>query len=203
MKNLVFAITLSMALVGCFREMPSDRSPIHLNQNMDDQEKFEPYEANPLFHDGSSMRHPVEGTIARGDLIQDVVFETGKTPAGSLVFKNPVKVTTEVMERGQQRYNIYCRPCHGAVGDGKGIVYERGKTQGFIQPTSFHSKLQRNQPDGHFFDVMTNGIRNMSSYEYQVTTEDRWAIVHYIRALQRSQNAQIKDVPKAIRNKVN
>ncbi|MEZ4819196.1 MAG: cytochrome c [Bdellovibrionota bacterium] len=85
------------------------------------------------------MRQPVEGTIARGDLITDVVFETGKTSNGQLVGKNPVRVTSEIMARGQERYNIYCRPCHGAVGDGQGIVYQRGKTQGFVQPTSFHS----------------------------------------------------------------
>jgi len=196
------AMILALTLSSCFQEMPSEREIIHLNQNMDDQEKFEPYEANPFFPNGSAMRHPVEGTLARGDLSQNLVLDTGRDPNGELVLRNPIQVTTEIMQRGQERYTIYCRPCHGAVGDGKGIVYERGKTQGFVQPTSFHSQLQRNYPDGHFFDVITHGIRNMSSYEYQVATEDRWAIVHYIRALQRSQNATLQDVPQEHRDKV-
>lgn len=199
MKHIIFAIT-ALSLIGCFREMPSSRGPIHLNQNMDDQEKFEPYEANPFFTDGSAMRHPVEGTIARGDLVTDSAYELGRDAQGALVKKNPVAATTEIMERGQERYNIYCRPCHGGVGDGNGIVTLRGRTQGFVPPTDFHSDMMRNQSDGHFFDVITHGIRNMGSYEYQIPVDDRWAIVHYIRALQRSQNASKKDVPASLEN---
>lgn len=202
MKKLTLLSLVALGLTGCFREMPSERPPIHLNTNMDDQEKFEPYEANPFFNNGAAMRQPVDGTIARGDLITDVAMQTGKTQDGQLVAKNPVQVTSEIMERGHERYNIYCKPCHGAVGYGQGIVYLRGRTQGFVQPTSLHSDLMRDYPDGHYFDVITNGVRNMMAYRYQIPTEDRWAIVHYIRALQRSQNASMADVPQSMRDQV-
>ena len=203
MKKIIAIFIMAFSLSGCFREMPMEHTPIHLNQNMDDQEKFEPYEENPFFDDNSAMRMPVEGTIARGDLVNDTARETGKSANGSLVTKNPIAVTTEIMERGQERFNIYCRPCHGAVGDGQGIAFLRARTKGFVPPTDLTSELIRNQSDGHLFDVITNGIRNMQSYRYQITTDDRWAIVHYLRALQRSQHGQMKDVPASMRDKVN
>jgi len=163
---------------------------------MDDQEKFEPFEKNTFFSDQSAMRMPVPGTVARDDALDTVNEQTYHT------MKNQLPLTASVMERGQQRYQIYCQSCHGALGDGKGIVAQRGLTQGFVPPTNFHSDDMRKKADGHYYHVITNGIRNMQSYAYQVSEDDRWAIVHYIRALQRSQNASAKDVPTAMRDKV-
>jgi mono/diheme cytochrome c family protein len=185
-----------LLLAGCFRGTPTENSPIHLVQNMDDQEKFEPFEKNTFFKDGSAMRMPVAGTIARDDLKFEADNNVGRTE------KNPLPLTTAVMERGQQRYNIYCQPCHGAVGDGKGIVAQRGLTLGFVPPTSFQTDDMIKQADGHYYHVITHGIRNMQPYQYQVQPNDRWAIIHYIRALQRSQHGKMSDVPVSMRDKV-
>lgn len=141
------------------------------------------------------MRMPVEGTIAQDDPIES-------EDANIHMKKNPLPLTSAVMERGQQRFNIYCQPCHGAVGDGKGIVAQRGLSQGFVPPTNLVDEAMRKNPDGHFYHVITHGIRNMQPYAYQINENDRWAIVHYIRALQRSQNASINDVPVSMRDKV-
>lgn len=196
-------IGCTLLTVSCFREMPTENSSIHLIRNMADQEKFEPYEKNSFFSDESAMRMPIEGTIARGDLHDDNPdYYTGKTAKGEDVVKNPVALNSLVMERGQQRFMIYCSPCHGALGDGKGIVAQRGLTQGFVPPTSFQSDDMMKKPDGHYFQVISNGIRNMQSYQYQVRVDDRWAIVHYIRALQRSEHAALNDVPASMRDKV-
>ena len=141
------------------------------------------------------MRTPVAGTVARGELRADVEYYTGKDEKGNLVKKSPVPLTMALLKRGQERYNIYCVPCHGGTGAGNGIVVKRG----YLPPPSYHTDLLRGQPDGHFFDVMTNGIRNMASYKSQVPVADRWAIVAYIRALQKSQSAGLEDIPVEIR----
>ncbi len=188
-------LTCTVITTGCFREMSSENTPIHLILNMDDQEKFEPYEKNTFFANGSAMRMPVEGTLAQDDSI------AGEDP-NIRMKKNPLSLSSSVMERGQQRYNIYCQPCHGAVGDGKGIVAQRGLTQGFVPPTNLVDEVMRKNPDGHFYHVITHGIRNMQPYAYQINENDRWAITHYIRALQRSQNASINDIPVSMRDKV-
>lgn len=199
----IFWLGCILAMTGCFRESPTENSSLHLVRNMDDQEKFEPFEKNTFFKDESAMRMPVEGTIARGDLHTDnPEFYTGKSTQGNLVEKNPLPMSSLVMERGQQRYNIYCSPCHGAVGDGKGIVAQRGLTLGFVPPTSFQTDDMMKKTNGHYFDVITHGIRNMKPYQYQIRTDDRWAIVHYIRALQRSQHASQNDLPNSMRDKV-
>ena len=199
----IFLVACTVVMSGCFREMPSEDPPIHPILNMADQEKFEPYEKNTFFADESAMRMPVDGTIARGDLHDDnVPYYEGKGPKGEELEKNPVPLTSLVMERGHERFNIYCRPCHGALGDGKGIVAQRGLTLGFVPPTSFQTDDMMKKPDGHFFQVITHGIRNMQGYHYSVKVDDRWAIVHYVRALQRSQHASLNDVPVSMRDKV-
>ncbi len=189
-------LACTVVVSSCFRGTPTENSSIHLILNMDDQEKFEPFEKNTFFKNESAMRMPVPGTVARDDSLTEVSEEH------SHHLTNPLKLSSSVMERGQQRYNIYCSPCHGAVGDGKGIVALRGATLGFVPPTDFHSDAMIKTTDGHIFHVITNGIRNMKPYAYQVSENDRWAIIHYIRALQRSQNASIKDVPVSMRDKV-
>lgn len=195
---LIFTCLCLVAVLGCTRGMPSAKPPIHPNQNMDDQPKYKPQASSEFFVNGQAMRLPVDGTVARGWLHEDVVYYTGKTKDGNLVKKNPVPVTLPLIKRGQQRFNIYCSPCHGRTGEAqgiKGIVVQKG----MLAPPSFHEQRLRDVEDGHIFDVITNGIRNMPPYKYQIPVEDRWAIVAYFRALQLSQNAKAEDVPAAVR----
>jgi mono/diheme cytochrome c family protein len=160
-------------------------------QDMHDQPKYKPYVASSLFQNGQSARPLVEGTVARGQLKDDVELYTGKTAGGKLVDAMPMAVTLEVLKRGRERFDIYCSPCHDNTGAGRGMVVRRG----FKEPPSFHSDRLRQMPVGHFFDVMTNGFGSMPEYRASVTAADRWAIVAYIRALQRSQQATLADVP--------
>lgn len=163
-------------------------------QDMANQPRHEPLEASPFFKDGRSSRPPVPGTVARGQLNEDDHLYTGKVN-GQLAVAFPFPVTREVMERGRERFGIYCTPCHGALGDGRGMIVSRG----LKQPPSFHIDRLREMPPGHFFDVMSNGLGAMQDYSAQINVHDRWAIVAYIRALQLSQNATLNDVPAAER----
>lgn len=150
-----------------------------------------------FFSDGRSERELPQGTVARGQLREDTYFYTGKVGANvGLVF--PMPVTRQVLERGEQRFNVYCTPCHSALGNARGMIVRRG----FQQPTSFHDERLRNAPVGHFFDVMTMGFGAMPDYSAQITPEDRWAVVAYIRALQLSQHASLTDVPEQERGKM-
>lgn len=163
-------------------------------QDMANQPKHKPLSASTFFEDRRSARPPVPGTVARGQLREDEHLYTGKVN-GQLATTFPFPVTQAVMARGHERFRIYCTPCHGALGDGRGIIVSRG----LKQPPSWHIDRLREIPAGHFFDVMTNGLGAMQDYSAQITPEDRWAIVAYIRALQLSQNAAITDVPAAER----
>lgn len=161
------------------------------------QPKYLPYEPTAFFNDGRSERQPVPGTVARGQLRLDELLYTGKEN-GAISNRFPFPMTREDLERGQQRYNIYCTPCHDYTGGGDGIVVQRG----FSPPPSFHSDRLRDAPAGHFFDVITNGYGSMYSYASRVEPEDRWRIAAYIRALQLSQHASVQDVPAAEREKL-
>jgi mono/diheme cytochrome c family protein len=173
---------------------------------MQDQPRLKPYKQSDFFSDGKAMRELPDGTVARGQLREDKEFYTGKklnadlsvkvetttdASGNTLVssFPNdieelPMPVTKELLDRGEQRYKIFCIVCHGPVGNGDGMVVRRG----YPKPPTYHDDRLRNAPVGHFFDVMTNGWGKMNSYASQVPTADRWAIVAYIRALQASQN---------------
>jgi mono/diheme cytochrome c family protein len=159
-------------------------------QDMHDQPRYEPLEGSAFFQDGRSARPFVDGTVARGHLRTDEHFYTGKVN-GELVATFPFPITKEILQRGQERYNIFCSPCHGRVGNGDGMIVQRG----FRQPPSFHIDRLRQIAVGHFFEVMTNGFGAMYSYADRIAPRDRWAIVAYIRALQLSQNATLDDVP--------
>lgn len=159
-------------------------------QDMHNQPKYRPLRASAFFDDGSSARPLVEGTIARGTLQEDTAFFTGKV-GEQFVSEMPFPVTQEVLDRGQERYNIYCAPCHDRTGTGNGMVVQRG----YRQPPSYHIDRLRQVEVGYFFDVMTNGFGVMPDYRAQVSPRDRWNIAAYIRALQLSQQAQRADVP--------
>jgi mono/diheme cytochrome c family protein len=159
-------------------------------QDMHDAPRIEAFESNPFFTDLRGSRTPPEGTVARGWQRDDEALYTGKVN-GQLVDAIPFQISHQDMQRGQQRFNIYCSPCHGRMGDGNGMVVQRGMRQA----ASYHNDRLREEPIGYFFDVATNGFGAMQGYAEQVPVRDRWLIAAYIRALQLSQNARIDDVP--------
>jgi hypothetical protein len=164
---------------------------------MHDQPRYEPLEASTFFADGRAARPAVTGTVARGQLRTDTHLYTGKVQ-GTVVDTLPFPVTQALLERGRERYEIYCVPCHDRTGQGQGIVVRRG----FRRPPSLHIDRLREAPIGHFFDVMSNGFGVMMDYAAQVAPPDRWAIAAYIRALQLSQRATLADVPPAIQQQL-
>jgi mono/diheme cytochrome c family protein len=168
---------VSLALAGC-------------RQDMHDAPRYEPLEANTFFANGAASRMLVANTVARGTLREDTHLNEGRVN-GQLATTFPMPVTAEVMARGQERFNVFCSPCHGRTGSGNGMVVQRG----FRAPPSYHEDRLRNAPVGYFFDVMTNGFGAMQDYASQVPVADRWAIAAYIRALQLSQRATVADVP--------
>lgn len=161
------------------------------------QPKYLPYEPTTFFDDGRSERPPVPGTVARGHLHLDELLYTGKEN-GVVSNRLPFPMTHEDLERGRQRYNIYCTPCHDYTGSGRGMIVQRG----FPTPPSYHIDRLRQAPVGHFFDVITNGDGSMYSYASRIEPEDRWRIAAYIRVLQLSQHATIQDVPDSERPKL-
>jgi mono/diheme cytochrome c family protein len=157
---------------------------------MHNQPKYKGLRGSDFFADGGSSRPLVEGTVARGTLMANEAFFTGKS-GNAPVHELPFKVDDAVLTRGQERFNIFCTPCHDATGSGRGMVVQRG----YKQPPSFHDDRLRNAEAGYFFDVMTNGFGAMPDYKMQLSARDRWAVVAYIRALQLSQHAATTDIP--------
>lgn len=176
------AVALALLLSGC-------------RQDMQDQPRYQAYGASRFFDDGRDMRLPQPGTVARGQLQDDAFFYTGVVD-GRPATELPVPITAELLDRGQERYDIFCSPCHDRVGTGEGMIVQRG----YRRPVSFHIDRLRQAPEGYFFDVVTNGFGVMPAYRAQVPAADRWAIVAYVRALQLSQNARLADVPPAEQN---
>ena len=176
-RSAIAVVALSVALAGC-------------RQDMHDAPRYEPLEASSFFSDGHSARTLVANTVARGLLRDDEHLNTGKV-GGQLVTEFPMPVTAEVMARGQERFNVFCTPCHGRTGDGTGMIVQRG----FRQPPSYYEDRLVNAPVGYLYDVMTNGFGAMQDYSAQVPVTDRWAIAAYIRALQLSRRGTVNDVP--------
>jgi mono/diheme cytochrome c family protein len=177
-RGSLVALAAAMLLLGACR------------QKMANQPRYDPLESSDFFADGMAARPRLPGTVARGELSTNPFLDTGKI-GGVDGDGFPFPVTAEVLDRGQERFNIYCSECHGRVGDGNGMIPSRG----FRRPPSFHTESLRAAKTGHFFDVMTNGFGAMPPYAVQVPVRDRWAIVAYIRVLQRSQNGTVADVP--------
>ena len=159
-------------------------------QDMYDQPKYKPQASSDFFADGQAARPAVAGTVARGHLNDDPHFYTGKVD-GKLVTTFPFPVTLDVLRRGQSRYDVFCAPCHDYTGAGNGMIVQRG----LKRPPAFQDARLVNSPPGHFFDVITNGLGAMQDYSAQISAQDRWAIVAYVRALQLSQRATPADVP--------
>jgi hypothetical protein len=183
-RALVFLSAIAMLAGGC-------RLDMHV------QPKYKPYAASTFFDDGRSERQPVPGTVARGHLRLDELLYTGKEN-GVAADKFPFPITRADLDRGRDRYNIYCSPCHDYTGSGHGMIVQRG----FQAPPSFHITRLRTAPAGYFFDVITNGFGAMYNYAARVEPEDRWRITAYVRALQLSRQGEMADVPKADRTKL-
>jgi len=184
-----FVLPLSIATLGMFGTA--------CRQDMHDQPKYIPLREATFFADQRSARPLVPGTVARGQLREDALLYTGKVNgADATVF--PFPIDQRVMERGRERFDIYCSPCHGRTGMGDGMIVRRG----YRRPPSYHEDRLRSVPVGHFFDVITNGFGAMPDYAAQVKVEDRWAIAAYIRSLQQSEHATLADVPAAEREKL-
>jgi cytochrome c len=167
----------SLALLGC-------------RQDMHNQPRYKPLAPSDFFGDGRSARPAIEGTVARGHLRIDSARYTGKV-GGEDVIDFPFSISRSDLIRGQERFNIYCSPCHSRTGDGNGMIARRG----FRKAASYHTPKLRDAPIGHFFDVMTNGFGAMPNYASRVEPDDRWRIAAYIRVLQLSENAKLSDVP--------
>jgi len=166
-------------------------------QKMAVQPKYDPLEPSDFFADGMAARPRIPGTVARGEANLTGFLATGKID-GKDGDGFPFPITAQVMNRGQERFNIYCSECHGRLGDGNGMIPSRG----YRRPPSYHTATLRAAPTGHFFDVMTNGFGAMPSYAPQVPVADRWAIIAYIRALQLSENGTVNDLPPDMRAKL-
>ena len=182
-RGLTFACLGAIALLlsGC-------RLDMHV------QPKYLPYEPTDFFGDGRSERQPVPGTVARGHLRLDELMFSGREN-GVVVDKFPFPITKADLDRGRERYNVYCTPCHDYTGSGRGMIVQRG----FPQPPSYHIQRLRDAPAGHFYEVITNGFGAMYSYAARVEPADRWRIAAYIRVLQLSRNAKMDDVPESQR----
>jgi mono/diheme cytochrome c family protein len=174
---------------------------IHPILDMDFQPKYLPQQYSPLFADTRDMRPPVAGTVAVDQQVDNARLLRGQLD-GKPVQNFPMPVSSEMMQRGRQRYNIFCATCHGLAGDGDGITsqlaFQREEPK-WVKPLSLHEAAVAQQPVGQLFQTVTNGIRTMPSYRVQIPVEDRWAIILYVRALQRSRNAAMEDVPEELR----
>ena len=166
-------------------------------QDMHNGPRYKVYQANDSFPDGRASRNLPPGTVARGQLRDDDHFYTGKVN-DAFATQYPFAITSAELSRGQDRFTIYCTPCHGQLGDGKGMVVQRG----LRQAASYHQDRLRQIAPGYFFDVITNGFGAMQGYADQIPPRDRWLIAAYVRALQLSQNATVDDVPAADRGRL-
>jgi mono/diheme cytochrome c family protein len=178
-------LALSLLAAGC-------------TQHMAIQPSYRTYQPSDQFADGASARPIPDDTVARGHAETDTALYAGKDSTGQDATTFPYPITAEILQRGQDRYDIYCSVCHGFAGDGDGVVVQRG----FNPPPSYHTDQLRSAPVGHFFQVITNGFGAMPSYADQIPVDDRWAIVAYIRALQLSQDATLDDVPPDVRSQL-
>jgi mono/diheme cytochrome c family protein len=179
-----------LALLTACRGQPSEQSPIHFWDDMNAQPKYKAQSQNPFFADGRAARPLVQDTVAVGHLDENEAHATGKE-GGAYVRYAPVKVDERLLARGEERFNIYCSVCHDRSGSGKGLVVKHG----YPLPVDLAGEHARKIPDGEIFDIITHGVRNMPSYAPQITVDDRWAIVTWVRVLQRSQYASPSDVP--------
>jgi mono/diheme cytochrome c family protein len=202
---LLVLIALSfvpMAFLVKARVTGSTSPRLQIIPDMDNQPRFKSQQANPLFADNRELRPPVPGTVACTGHSDDPLFSQGRTQQGEWTARSPLPTTAPLLQRGQQRFQIYCTPCHGLGGAGDGTISRRADrlAEGtWTPPSDLASETVRERPDGHLFNTITHGIRNMPAYGPQISPADRWAIVAYVRALQRARHATLDDVPPDVR----
>lgn len=207
----VFAIVAAVSILG-FRGSKSTKPPLEVFPDMDRQARYKPQAANEFFADGRNDRPVPANTVARGnyfnqnevfsadfedETLGDTVLNQGKLADGSFVSTLPLEVSHELMAEGKEKYDIFCAVCHGAAGDGNGVTKPYG-----VLAASYHDDRLRRVEDGYLYDVITNGKGLMLPFNDRITPEERWAIVLYVRALQRSQNADAKDLSAAQRTEL-
>jgi len=190
---LIAVVAAALLLNGCANVQRTP--PLEVWDDMKRQEKFLPQSETELFADDRSNRRPPEGTIARGHLTEDTPYYTGMEN-GMYLGKNPVPITMELIEQGQKKFNVYCTPCHDREGMGLGIVPQHVPTW---QPSNLMDPRVVEFADGDIFNAITNGRRTMPSYRFQIEPADRWAIIAYVRALQRAHHSNIDEVPEEMR----
>ena len=184
LRRIVLLASAGLFVAGCNEEL--------LRQDMANQPKYRPQAESDFFGDGRSERPLVENTVARGSIANDELV----VPKDSNAF--PLPVDAKLLERGENRYKIYCTPCHGLQGDGNGMIVMRGMKR----PPSYHIDRLRQSPNGYFYDVITNGFGAMYGYSAQIQSKDRWAIIGYVRALQLSRNVNVAELPESLRAKI-
>lgn len=196
--TLLFAVALTISIAG-FRGMRSTQPPLMVFPDMDMQSKYKPQAASKFFADGRADRPTPAGTVPRGrstaadpDFLRaDDAHYAGKAADGSFVKGFPIEVTETMIRRGQNRYEIYCAPCHGTNGDGQGIT----KAYGMVATPTYHDDRLRNMAEGELFNTITHGKNTMMPYGDKLTPDERWAVIAYVRALQRAHHAKLDDVP--------
>ncbi len=198
--TLLFAVTLTVSIMG-FRGLRSAQPPVEVFPDMDRQARYKPQAASKFFADGRADRPQVAGSVPRGRsevgeadpafLRADDLHYLGKKADGSFATEFPVEVSATLIARGRDRCAIYCAPCHGALGDGQGVT----KRYGMVATPSFHDDRIRTMPHGEIFNTITNGKNTMMPYGDKLTPDERWAVIAYVRALQRAHHASINDVP--------
>jgi len=182
LTQLIILLGMVMLIGACGRGEFSEKPPIHLNPNMDSQKKYKAQSESHFFVDGATMRTPVEGTVARDELREDDAYYRGKDAAGDFIASAPMAFTPEMVARGEERFGIYCVACHGVNADGKGKILEYEYP---IPPANFHDERIMNLSDGHMFNAIGQGWLNMPALKAQVSVDDRWAIIGYIRSIQK------------------
>lgn len=195
-----FLVVLTVGALG-FRGRISTKPPLEVFPDMDRQSKYLPQDRSAFFADGRTDRPIPNGTVARDVTIGDAHLTAGRDAKGEFAYGFPASLTIDrtFMERGKGRYEIYCAPCHGTLADGKGIVTQYG----WGTPANLHSDTFRAMSEGEIFNTITHGKNTMFAYGDKLVPEDRWAVIAYVRALQRSQNSQLSDVPAAHQAELN
>jgi mono/diheme cytochrome c family protein len=191
-------IFLSAAALSACSNFPSRQPPIWVWDDMKKQAKYKPQAESEFFRDGRAQRRPVEGTVAQETYRADMSYATGIADGGMYVSRNPETLNKELISLGQTKYNVYCAPCHDRTGSGRGVVPAKATWV----PGNLHDERIVNFVDGELYHVVSYGRRTMPGYRYQISERDRWAIVAYVRALQRSWRGTIDDVPAEMQAKV-
>ena len=182
-------------MAGC-RGQKTEKRPFHPNPNMDDVARYNPQAPSDMFANGKAGRPRIEGTVSRDDKFELDPVRQGKDANGEYLTYIPMQVTREFVATGKKNFDIYCSVCHGFDGAGEGMAIKRGYR---VLPPNFHQDSVRNFADGYIYNVITNGVRNMYSYRHQISYEDRWAVVAYVRALQESQKEhKLDELPQRI-----